>query len=139
MSLLRIERGTMNSFKLVGDLLVFIAREGVAVTDLFRRPGNPQDMKKIISDLESCRVINWTDYNFYTLANIAKRFLLYVDGGLLGAAAEEALLNTLDLPDDQSRIEAMHRQAFSISTAREYHFLDFNCILLFSMRITKIV
>uniref|UniRef100_A0A095A594 Rho GTPase-activating protein 20 n=1 Tax=Schistosoma haematobium TaxID=6185 RepID=A0A095A594_SCHHA len=90
------------------DLLVYIAREGVAVTDLFRRPGNQQDMKKIISDLEAGRPIRWTDYNFYTLANIAKRYLLHIEGGILGPESEEKLLSTLDIPDDQARIEAMH-------------------------------
>ncbi|KAH8863268.1 Rho GTPase-activating protein isoform 3 [Schistosoma japonicum] len=92
----------------IRDLLVYIAREGVAVTDLFRRPGNPQDMKKIISDLEAGRPIKWTDYNFYTLANIAKRYLLHIEGGILGPESEEKLLSTLDIPDDQARIEAMH-------------------------------
>ncbi|KAG5443189.1 hypothetical protein CSKR_202751 [Clonorchis sinensis] len=90
------------------NLLVYIARDGVAVTDLFRRPGNPQDMKKIIADLESGRPINWTDYNFYTLANIAKRYLLHINGGILGPEAEEFLMDMLDSPDDQARIEAMH-------------------------------
>ncbi|CAH8652374.1 unnamed protein product [Schistosoma rodhaini] len=92
----------------IRDLLVYIAREGVAVTDLFRRPGNQQDMKKIISDLEAGRPIRWTDYNFYTLANIAKRYLLHIEGGILGPESEEQLLSTLDIPDDQARIEAMH-------------------------------
>ncbi|CAH8614597.1 unnamed protein product [Schistosoma intercalatum] len=92
----------------IRDLLVYIAREGVAVTDLFRRPGNQQDMKKIISDLEAGRPIRWTDYNFYTLANIAKRYLLHIEGGILGPESEEKLLSTLDIPDDQARIEAMH-------------------------------
>ncbi|CAH8872459.1 unnamed protein product [Trichobilharzia szidati] len=92
----------------IRDLLVYIAREGVAVTDLFRRPGNPQDMKKIIADLEAGRPIKWTDYNFYTLANIAKRYLLHIEGGVLGPQSEEKLLSTLDIQDDQARIEAMH-------------------------------
>ncbi|VDD83541.1 unnamed protein product [Mesocestoides corti] len=85
------------------DLLVYIAREGVAVTDLFRRPGNLQSIKKIIADLESGRPINWTDYNFYTLANIAKRFLLHIEGGILGEEAEEALLKALEIPDIDAR------------------------------------
>ncbi|CAH8611570.1 unnamed protein product [Heterobilharzia americana] len=65
-------------------------------------------MKKIISDLEAGRPIKWTDYNFYTLANIAKRYLLHIEGGILGPESEEKLLSTLDIPDDQARIEAMH-------------------------------
>ncbi|VDK22895.1 unnamed protein product, partial [Taenia asiatica] len=96
------------------DLLVYIAREGVAVTDLFRRPGNIQSIKKIVSDLESGRLINWTDYNFYTLANIAKRFLLHVEGGILGEEAEEALIEALDIPD----IDARNAQMKSIITSQ---------------------
>ncbi|CAL8097207.1 unnamed protein product [Calicophoron daubneyi] len=97
----------------IRDLLVYIAREGVAVTDLFRRPGNPQDMKKIIADLEAGRLVVWPNYNFYTLANIAKRYLLHIQGGVLGTAAEERLLSTLDIADDQARIEAMHSEIMS--------------------------
>ncbi|KAL5967544.1 Rho GTPase-activating protein 20 [Taenia solium] len=96
------------------DLLVYIAREGVAVTDLFRRPGNIQSIKKIVSDLESGRLINWTDYNFYTLANIAKRFLLHVEGGILGEEAEEALIEALDIPD----IDVRNAQMKSIITSQ---------------------
>ncbi|KAH9280798.1 Rho GTPase-activating protein 20 [Echinococcus granulosus] len=96
------------------DLLVYIAREGVAVTDLFRRPGNIQSIKKIVSDLESGRPINWTDYNFYTLANIAKRFLLHIEGGILGEEAEEALIEALDIPD----IDARNAQMKSIITSQ---------------------
>ncbi|VDN15191.1 unnamed protein product [Dibothriocephalus latus] len=91
------------------DLLVYIAREGVAVTDLFRRPGNPRSIKKVIADLEAGRPICWTNYDFYTLANIAKRFLLHLDGGILGEAAENALIESLDVPDIDSRYAIMHR------------------------------
>ncbi|KAF6778242.1 hypothetical protein AHF37_01711 [Paragonimus kellicotti] len=90
------------------DLLVYIARDGVAVTDLFRRPGNPQDMKKIIAELEAGRMVNWREYNFYTLANIAKRYLLHIEGGILGSQAENYLIEMLESQDDQARIEAMH-------------------------------
>ncbi|KAL7058689.1 hypothetical protein AAHC03_012869 [Spirometra sp. Aus1] len=90
------------------DLLVYIAREGVAVTDLFRRPGNPRSIKKVIADLEAGRPVCWTNYDFYTLANIAKRFLLHVDGGILGEAAENALIESLDIPDIDARYAAMH-------------------------------
>ncbi|VDM03784.1 unnamed protein product [Schistocephalus solidus] len=84
-------------------LLIYIAREGVAVTDLFRRPGNPRSIKKVIADLEAGRPVCWTNYDFYTLANIAKRFLLRVDGGILGEAAENALIESLDIPDIDAR------------------------------------
>lgn len=55
------------------------------------------------------RKVNWTDYNFYTLANIAKRYLLHIQGGILGVEAEERLLSTLNIQDDQTRIEEMHK------------------------------
>ncbi|CAH8662994.1 unnamed protein product [Dicrocoelium dendriticum] len=90
------------------ELLVYIAQDGVTVTDLFRKPGNPQDIKKIILDLESGYFINWRDYSFYTLANVAKRYLIHLDGGIFGREAEDYLLELLDSPDDQSRIESMH-------------------------------
>ena len=54
------------------DLLVMIARDGMSTNDLFRRPGNPQDMKKILRRLSTGRPVHWKDYNFYTLANVVK-------------------------------------------------------------------
>ncbi|VDL19843.1 unnamed protein product [Hymenolepis diminuta] len=89
------------------SLLVYIAREGVTVTDLFRRPGNIQSIKRIISDLEAGVPVNWMDYNFYTLANLAKRFLLNIDGGLLGKESEMALLDALDIIDLDARSARM--------------------------------
>ncbi len=94
---------------------MYIAREGVAVTDLFRRPGNPQSIKKIIADLEAGRTINWTEYNFYTLANIAKRFLLKIDGGILGEKAEEELIKSLDIDDISVRY--IHMNSYASVTA----------------------
>lgn len=91
------------------DLLVYIAREGVAVTDLFRRPGNPGDMKLIMKRLGEGRVIQWTDYNFYTLANVSKKFLLAIPGGVFGTENENELLQCLEIPDDEERIDAMHK------------------------------
>ncbi len=85
-----------------------IARDGVSVTDLFRRPGNPTDIKRIVKRLTEGRAIVYHDFNFYTLANVAKRFLLQIPGGILGAEAEHDLLSAMELQDDQHRFEAMH-------------------------------
>lgn len=79
------------------------------MSDLFRRPGNPQDLKRITADLQAGRPIQWTEYNFYTLANIAKRYLLHVDGGIFGPKNEAQMLSVLDLPDDETRIAALHK------------------------------
>lgn len=53
------------------------------------------------------------DYNFYTLANLAKRFLLNIDGGLLGKESEMALLDTLDIIDLDARSARMKSYVFS--------------------------
>ena len=87
--------------------MIYIAREGVAVTDLFRRPGNTQYIKRVMRQLKSGEDVDWSKYNFYTLANIAKRYLLQIDKGILGEEIEHQLIATLDLPDDQTRIESM--------------------------------
>ncbi len=53
-------------------MLVYIAQEGVATTDLFRRPGNPNDAKVIMKKLTEGKEVTFTNYNFYTLASIVK-------------------------------------------------------------------
>lgn len=94
------------------DLLAHIARDGVAVCDLFRRPGNPLQMRKIIKCLAEGRQVDWNDYNFWTVANVAKKFLLAVPDGIFGKAGEAALLGALDIQPGKGaherRTEIMH-------------------------------
>ena len=54
------------------DMLVYIAKEGVTTTDLFRRPGNPTDAKIIIKRLSEGKEVYFGNYNFYTLASVVK-------------------------------------------------------------------
>ena len=51
---------------------MYIARDGVTTTDLFRRPGNPNDLKHIVKRLNDGRDIDYANYNFYTLASVIK-------------------------------------------------------------------
>jgi len=51
---------------------VYLAREGVTTTDLFRRPGNATDLKIIMKRLSEGRQILLNNYNFYTLASVVK-------------------------------------------------------------------
>ena len=51
---------------------MYIAKEGVTTTDLFRRPGNPTDAKVIIKKLSEGREVVFGNYNFYTLASVVK-------------------------------------------------------------------
>ena len=51
---------------------MYIAQEGVTTTDLFRRNGNPTDLKIIIKRLSEGKPIEFTNYNFYTLASVIK-------------------------------------------------------------------
>ena len=59
-----------DSFK--QDMLVYIAQEGVTTTDLFRRPGNPTDLRTIVKRMSEGREVQLTSYNFYTLASVIK-------------------------------------------------------------------
>jgi hypothetical protein len=52
--------------------MVYIAQEGVTTTDLFRRNGNPTDLRMIIKRLSEGKEIDYTNYNFYTLASVIK-------------------------------------------------------------------
>ena len=54
------------------ELLVYIAKEGVTTTDLFRRPGNPNDTRRIVKRLQEGKPVIFANYNFYTLASVVK-------------------------------------------------------------------
>lgn len=85
------------------DLLVYLAQEGVKTNDLFRRPGNSTQMKKIIEMLSSGLEIDWSDYNLYTVANVVKKYFISLPGGLFGRKFELMLLSTYSMSDDQRR------------------------------------
>ena len=53
-------------------MLVYIAQEGVATTDLFRRPGNLNDQRAIRKKMADGKEVILTDYNFFTLASVIK-------------------------------------------------------------------
>jgi len=44
----------------------------VTVPDIFRRPGNPSDSRKLIKRLVEGKPVSWAEYNFYTLASVIK-------------------------------------------------------------------
>lgn len=46
--------------------------EGVDVPDIFRRPGNTTEQKKLIKKLTDGKPVKFSDYNFYTLASVIK-------------------------------------------------------------------
>jgi len=94
------------------DLLIYIAQEGVTTTDLFRRPGNTNDAKMIMKSLAEGKRINLTNYNFYTLATVVKKFLLKIPGGVFGEAVEVKLLQVLNL---QQRLD-QYEEFFEIIT-----------------------
>lgn len=54
------------------DVLVYIAKEGVATADVFRRPGNPNDIRRIVKRLSEGRQVIFPNYSFYTLASVVK-------------------------------------------------------------------
>ncbi|XP_064629831.1 uncharacterized protein LOC135488843 isoform X2 [Lineus longissimus] len=90
------------------ELLVIIARDGMSTNDLFRRPGNPQDMKKILKRMEEGKPIMWHEYNFYTLANVVKRFLLRIPGGMFGLEIEELLLESYFIEDPNEQLDTVN-------------------------------
>lgn len=79
------------------EILVYLAREGVTTTDLFRRPGNATDLKIIMKRLSEGRQILLNNYNFYTLASVVKKFLLKIPGGVFGPDVEYQLLQVLEI------------------------------------------
>ncbi|GAB1598251.1 uncharacterized protein LOC115216434 isoform X2 [Argonauta hians] len=99
------------------DLLVYIAKEGVTTTDLFRRPGNPIAIRRIVKRLEEGKPVIFTNYNFYTLASVVKKFLLKLPGGIFTPIGEEKLLEVLNMTEysDQCRHVYQFIQSLSVS------------------------
>ena len=46
--------------------------KGVDIPDVFRRPGNTTEQKKLIKKLTEGKPVQFSDYNFYTLASVIK-------------------------------------------------------------------
>lgn len=79
------------------EILVYIAKEGVMTVDLFRRPGNPRDTRRIVKRLTEGKPVIYANYNFHTLASVVKKFLLKIPGGVFGPEGEEILLQIQSL------------------------------------------
>lgn len=52
--------------------MVHIAKEGVTTADVFRRPGNPNDTRRIVKRLTEGKQVIYANYSFYTLASVVK-------------------------------------------------------------------
>lgn len=58
-------------------MIVHIAQEGIGTVDLFRRPGNPTDIRHIINRLSKGKQVIYMNYSFYTLASVIKVILFF--------------------------------------------------------------
>ncbi|VDO03228.1 unnamed protein product [Rodentolepis nana] len=67
-------------------------------------------LKIIISCIRKGEPVDWSNYNVYTVANVAKRFFLDVPGGILGEHNERRLLLSSITPREtlQSRVSATY-------------------------------
>jgi len=68
---------------------VYIAREGVATSDLFRRPGSHTDLKLIVRRLAEGCPVQLSDYNFYTLASVIKVIMSSICGSQFSAKVDK--------------------------------------------------
>ncbi|KAK0056734.1 dentin sialophosphoprotein isoform X1 [Biomphalaria pfeifferi] len=101
------------------DILVHIAKEGVTTADVFRRPGNPNDTRRIVKRLTEGKQVIYANYSFYTLASVVKKFLLKIPGGIFSPEGEEALLRVLTLTQKMDQIEAVHSFIEKLSPAHQ--------------------
>ncbi|XP_064618155.1 uncharacterized protein LOC135482216 [Liolophura sinensis] len=101
------------------ELLAYIAKEGVTTMDLFRRPGNPNDLRRIVKRLSEGKPVILSNYNFYTLASVVKKFLLRIPEGVFGPEGEERLLQVLSLAHTIDQYEAVHQFINSLSTGHQ--------------------
>lgn len=68
---------------------MYIAREGVATSDLFRRPGSHTDLKLIVRRLAEGCPVQLSDYNFYTLASVIKVIMSSVYGSQFSSKVDK--------------------------------------------------
>ncbi|XP_048766598.1 uncharacterized protein LOC125673814 isoform X2 [Ostrea edulis] len=115
------------------ELLVYIAHEGMNTADLFRRPGNPRDTRRIVKRMSEGKPVIFQNYNLYTLTTVVKKFLLRIPGGIFGTEGEATLLSVLSLQHKMEQYEAVH--AFLISLSRGHQQL---VALLFGIWFTMI-
>ncbi|KAL8613968.1 hypothetical protein ACOMHN_023204 [Nucella lapillus] len=101
------------------DMLVFIAKEGVATADVFRRPGNPNDIRRIVKRLSEGKQVIYTNYSFYTLASVVKKFLLKTPGGVLTEDGEETLLQVLTLGHKTDQCQAVNEFIESLTEVHQ--------------------
>lgn len=99
------------------ELLVYVAREGLNTRDIFRRPGNPNDTRRVVKRLSEGKPVIFSNYSFYTLASVIKKFLLSIPGGVFSPEGEEALLKTLTIGHKMEQYDAIHDYVTSCSPA----------------------
>ncbi|CAG5135828.1 unnamed protein product [Candidula unifasciata] len=101
------------------EILVHIAKEGTATADLFRRPGNPNDTRRIVKRLTEGKQVIFANYSFYTLASVVKKFLLKIPGGVFTPEGEAQLLNVLSFVHKVDQIKAVHNFIETLTTAHQ--------------------
>lgn len=101
------------------ELLVYIAHEGMNTADLFRRPGNPNDTRRIVKRLSEGKPVIFQNYNLYTLASVVKKFLLRLPGGIFTPEGEETLLRVLALGHKMEQYEAVHKYISSLKPSHQ--------------------
>lgn len=101
------------------ELLVYIAKEGVTTTDLFRRPGNPNDTRRIVKRLQEGKPVIFANYNFYTLASVVKKFILKLPGGIFTPAGEEYLLEVLTMTHHFEQCQRVNEFITSLSIGHQ--------------------
>ncbi|GFO42197.1 rho GTPase-activating protein 20 [Plakobranchus ocellatus] len=102
------------------DILVYIAQDGVGTADVFRRPGNPNDTRRIVKRLTEGKQVIYANYSFYTLASVVKKFLLKIPGGIFTPEGEEQLLNVLTIDDKMRQIDAVHNYIETLAPAHQH-------------------
>lgn len=101
------------------ELLVYVAKEGVNTVDIFRRPGNPSDIRRVVKRLSEGKPVIFSNYSFYTLASVIKRFLISLPGGVFSEEGEEILLKVLTIGHKMEQYDAIHDYIQSRSMAHQ--------------------
>ncbi|PAV72653.1 hypothetical protein WR25_21106, partial [Diploscapter pachys] len=74
-------------------LLLKVNKEGPYKKDIWRAPGNQQQVRKLAQIMQHGRLVNIANFSVYTAASVIKKFLSKLPGGIFGHENEQSLFN----------------------------------------------
>ncbi|PAV62956.1 hypothetical protein WR25_03858 [Diploscapter pachys] len=92
-------------------LLLKVNKEGPYKKDIWRAPGNQQQVRKLAQIMQHGRLVNIANFSVYTAASVIKKFLSKLPGGIFGHENEQSLFNNaVNNSDIEKQRQVFYRQ-----------------------------